>query len=70
MFDSHTVAVSKVTNLPKQTNLCDCGLFVLAYIEFFCACLPDAISASPKAKKFVVNLRGLAGRLSVVLTNV
>lgn len=63
MFDSHTVAVTRVSNLPKQANLCDCGLFVLTYIEFFCACLPDTITAAAKGKKFQVDLRGMTGML-------
>ena len=68
VFDSHTVAVNKVSNLPKQANLCDCGLFVLTYIEFFCACLPDTITAaSSKAKKLQVNLKALAGGHCCVL---
>ncbi len=30
----------KVSNLPKQNNYCDCGLFTLTYIHFFASYPP------------------------------
>jgi Ulp1 family protease len=34
----------KVSALPKQDNHCDCGLFVLAYLEYFVHANPPALS--------------------------
>lgn len=36
--------------LPKQDNYCDCGLFLLAYMQFFVYSLPKEISKSTLAK--------------------
>jgi Ulp1 family protease len=33
-----------VSALPKQDNHCDCGLFVLAYMEYFVHANPPALS--------------------------
>lgn len=32
--------------LPQQDNHCDCGLFLLAYTEFFCHAAPHAITTA------------------------
>ena len=31
--------------VPQQDNHCDCGLYVLAYTEFFCDANPQAVRA-------------------------
>jgi hypothetical protein len=43
----------KVSALPKQDNHCDCGLFVLAYLEYFVHANPPALS-----QKAVTNPKG------------
>lgn len=39
----------QVRDLPHQDNGCDCGLFALVYIEFFCYCTPRQIHLVPGA---------------------
>jgi hypothetical protein len=33
----------KLSDLPRQDNHCDCGLFLLTYIEYFTYGAPDTI---------------------------
>lgn len=34
----------KLTKLPKQDNHCDCGLFLLTFVEFFCHAAPKQLA--------------------------
>ena len=43
ILDALCLHAVQVSDLPRQDNACDCGLFVLAYAEYFCYCLPRQI---------------------------
>ena len=55
----HAVGVARADALPAQSNHCDCGLFLLAYLEYFCHAPPTGglepwllgTSAAARAKR-------------------
>lgn len=44
--------------LPQQDNHCDCGLFVLAYVDFFVAGLPPRVRLGRRDKVDPAELEG------------
>ncbi len=41
--EASCIEAKGLSRLPKQDNHCDCGLFLLCYVEFFCHAQPRAI---------------------------
>lgn len=52
--------IARKVKLPSQDNYCDCGLFLLTYVEFFTYGLPDSFqfNLSPKRAWDVEELMG------------
>ena len=50
-FEGAVLPAGKVKKLPVQDNHCDCGLFVLAFFEFFLYGLPSMVSLGPGFNK-------------------
>eukprot|EP00877_Chromochloris_zofingiensis_P014687 jgi/Chrzof1/9472/Cz04g04110.t1 len=51
VFDKNNMKHFKVKAVPKQDNHCDCGLFLLTYLEFFVYAAPEAINLNVLMKK-------------------
>jgi hypothetical protein len=64
--DAHrdfNVLCRKINKLPMQDNHCDCGLFLLTYVDFFTHGLPAAIRFSAKKQIDFTELEGAWGCL-------
>jgi hypothetical protein len=69
LFDEFTMpGIRMVSCLPQQSNHYDCGLFVLAFMEFFIAANPEFVEVAASGKAIGVHLQEDAADKNTFMT--